>query len=296
MPALPPPPADQLVTSSDLVRHFGLWQERAARAPLYILHRGRPRFVLTSIEMMEALCAPHTLGEVALPRTIDTTALLDAISDIVLLADGDGVILATSHAARAHFGAIASIGAPIDAIAPASARTALSEAIRRGIAWGIGDRLEIPSAARETRMLRVTIEPAGPGIVVVAQDGTTERNHASASATQHALGVAMQAAAGIASATINLRGYIVDPTPALATLTGMDCAALAQLRFVALAENDQRVALERAIEHAMAGETPAALECALRIDPAGPSPVQIGLAPIRSGNTVTGVVAILVAR
>ena len=56
----PAPRPEQIVTSSDLVRHFGLWQERAARAPLYILHRGRPRFVLTSIETMDALCATHT--------------------------------------------------------------------------------------------------------------------------------------------------------------------------------------------------------------------------------------------
>jgi hypothetical protein len=52
----------QTVTASALVRQFGLWQERAARAPVYILHRGRARLALTSIELMEAMCAPSRAG------------------------------------------------------------------------------------------------------------------------------------------------------------------------------------------------------------------------------------------
>ncbi|MDO7841175.1 hypothetical protein [Sphingomonas immobilis] len=49
--------ARQIVTSSDLVRHFGHWQDKAAREPVYVLHRGRLRFVITAVDIMDALCA-----------------------------------------------------------------------------------------------------------------------------------------------------------------------------------------------------------------------------------------------
>jgi hypothetical protein len=48
--------ARQIVSSSDLVRHFGHWQDKAAREPVYVLHRGRLRFVITAVDIMDALC------------------------------------------------------------------------------------------------------------------------------------------------------------------------------------------------------------------------------------------------
>ena len=52
--------ARQIVTSSDLVRHFGHWQDKAAREPVYVLHRGRLRFVITAVDIMDALCTTST--------------------------------------------------------------------------------------------------------------------------------------------------------------------------------------------------------------------------------------------
>ena len=52
-----------MVTASDLVRHFGTWRERALRAPVYILHRGRPRLILASVELIEMLCRPQEASD-----------------------------------------------------------------------------------------------------------------------------------------------------------------------------------------------------------------------------------------
>ena len=291
-PALPP---EQLVTSSDLVRHFGLWQERAARAPLYILHRGRPRFVLTSIETMDALCAAHA-PDAAAPAAaaIDATALLDGMRDLVVLAAGDGTIIASSRTARAHFGATVAPGAAIDGVAPLSARAFLTDAIRRVLASGIGDRLDIPSAAREGRMLTLAIEPAGTGVALFAQDGTPEREAAYALASAYALDAALLATTGVACVTINPRGYAVDPSAALSAMTGLTRDALAMIRFVALAEIGARVALGEAIERALAGEAPAPLQFSLLVNRADPVTVRIGLAPLRLGAAIEGVAAVMV--
>ncbi len=294
-PALPP---EQLVTSSDLVRHFGLWQERAARAPLYILHRGRPRFVMTSIETMDALCAAHapdTAAPAAAAAGVDATALLDGMRDLAVVADSDGTITASSRTARAHFGATVAPGAAIDSVAPPSTRAFLIDAIRRVLASGIGDRLEIPSAAREGRMLTLAIEPAGSGVVLFARDNRPEREAAHALASVHALDAAMLATTGIASVTINPRGYAVDPSATLSAMTGLTRDALAMIRFVALAEIGGRAALGASIEQAMAGETPAPLHVSLLVNRADPVSVRIGLAPLRVGAMIEGVAAMLVA-
>ena len=295
----PTPPPDHLVTSSDLVRHFGLWQERAIRAPLYILHRGRPRFVLTSIETMDALCAPHiaeTVPNVSpTPAAIDPTALLDGMRDIVLVADGGGIIRASSRAARAHFGETVAIGAALDAVAQPATRAFLTDAIRRVLESGIGDHLDIASAARDDRILALTIEPTGSGAILFAQDGAPERDAARARAAARALDAALLAATGIASATINVRGYAVEPSAALCAMTGLSRDALAMIRFVALAEIGARVAMGTAIEQAMAGDAPAPLYARLLVNRADSVSVRIGLAPLRSGATIEGVAAVIVA-
>ena len=294
MSTRPALPDDQLVTSSALVRHFGLWQERAARAPIYVLHRGRPRFVLTSIETMDALCAPHAADDVPRPG-VDGTALLDTVSDLVLIADDDGAILASSRAARAHFGLLAEAGAPILGISPTATRPFLADAIHRIIALGVGDRLEIPSAARDGRTLSLAIEPLRHGVAIFAQDATTARDLIDALAAERALEGAMLAATGIAAATINQRGYLVGPAPALAALTGLTPDALALIRFVALAEIGARVALGQAVERALAGEVPPPLSASLLVNRADPLPVRIGLAPLRHAGTIAGAAAIIVA-
>ena len=287
-----------MVTSSDLVRHFGLWQERATRAPLYILHRGRPRFVMTTVETMDILCAPHVeegAGEAKTRAQIDPTALLDGVGDVVLVADESGMVVSSSRAARAHFGPLAASGRPVDAISLGSTRAFLVDAVRRVIASGIGERLDIPSSARAGRTLALAIEPAGRGVMLFARDGTTERDHAVARAADDALEAAMLATTGIARATVNARGYVVDPSAALATMTGLTRPALAMIRFVALADIGARVALGAAIERALAGEAPPALAARLLVNRADPVAVRIGLAPLRSGATVEGAVALIVA-
>lgn len=292
-PALPP---EQIVTSSDLVRHFGLWQERAARAPLYILHRGRPRFVLTSIETMDALCAAHAPGpDMPAVAGIDATALLDGMHDLVVMADADGIITASSRTARAHFGATVAIGTAINAVAPLAARAFLANAIRRVLSSGMGERLDVPSVAREGRILTLAIEPAGSGVALFARDDTPDRDAAHAVAVAQAMDAALLAATGIASVTINPRGYAVDPSVALSAMTGLTRDALAMIRFVALVEIGDRVALGAAVEQAMAGESPAPLPAALLVNRADPVRVRIGLAPLRVGAAITGVAAVLIA-
>ena len=299
MSSAPAPPADQLVTSSDLVRHFGLWQERAVRAPLYILHRGRPRFVMTSIETMDALCSPHygadDVSPGAVETRVDSVALLDGLADLILLVGAEGRIVGASRGARAHFGALVASGCAVGGITSPSMRALLAEAIRRVIASGAPDWIELPSAARPGRTLAIGLEAATHGVILFARDATTEEENRTLRAAVHAQEQAMIAAGQMAVATINPRGYLVAPDETLVRLSGLPRDALALVRFVTLAEIGARVALGNAIELALAGETPPPLDASLLVNRADPLAVRIGLAPVRGGGRIDGVVAIIAA-
>ena len=169
MPRTDAPRAD-IVTASDLVRHFGLWQERAARAPVYVMFRGRPRLVLTSIEVMEALVAPHIPDrEVQGP---DTTALLDLIRDMVIIADSELRIACASRTARAYFGENVTPGISAEVIVPVAAREPLLRVLHHVQSSGAAQTLDLPSPRHANRLLTITIEPHRRGIAMLVQDIT----------------------------------------------------------------------------------------------------------------------------
>lgn len=165
-------PRADIVTASDLVRQFGVWQERAARAPVYVLFRGRPRLVLTSIEVMEALLAPHLPD----PETQgpDTSALLDLIRDMVVIADADLRVAAASRTARAYFGDAVTPGVSADTLVPSAERTRLLRALRHVQSSGAAQKLDLPSPRESDRLLLVTIEPHRRGIAMLVQDVSPE--------------------------------------------------------------------------------------------------------------------------
>ncbi|WP_260599245.1 PAS domain-containing protein [Sphingomonas endolithica] len=174
MCALPPSASDapraEIVTASELVRHFGLWQERAARAPVYVMFRGRPRLVLTSIELMETLLAPHLPDrDVQGP---DPAALLDLIRDMVVVADGDLRVVAASRTARAYFDASVAAGVPVETLVPLDARDILLKVLRHVVAAGVAQTIDLSSPRRTGGLLTLTIEPHRRGIALLVQDIT----------------------------------------------------------------------------------------------------------------------------
>jgi PAS domain-containing protein len=171
-------PRAEIVTASELVRHFGLWQERAARAPVYVMFRGRPRLVLTSIEVMEALLAPH-MPERDLQGP-DSAALLDLIRDMVVIADADLRVVTASRTARAYFGTGVAAGVSVDTLVPVGARDVLLKTLRHVMAAGVAQTIDLPSPRRAGALLTLTIEPHRRGIAMLVQDITAPDRPASA--------------------------------------------------------------------------------------------------------------------
>lgn len=295
--AIPKPlSANNVVTASDLVRHFGLWQERASREPVYVLHRGRARFVLTSVEIMQALCSPHLAdsGDAALPD-IGVESLLDLTRDIMLIVDRDLVLISASRAARRYFGESAKPGAALDALFRAASVTLVSEAVRRVMASGLAEEIETggPYAGRS---IAVAIDPLGGGACLRISDMTIIDDIAAIRAA-HLGDVEAQAATGlVAIGRINLRGYLEPPFGQIAGMAGIDAPSLAGTRFVGLIDLGTRVAVGQALETAIDTRAATQVDALLLVSGATTRPVRIGFGPVGQGAHVSAISVAIVAR
>lgn len=287
-------PDRQLVTASELVRHFGIWQERAARDPIYILHRGRPRHVLTSVEVMEALCATRDAADAPAGREAATLdALLDLTSDTLLIAGVDRGLIAASLPARLFFGGTVQPGMAIDRLfAPAQAPL-LIDAIERVARSGVVETIDLVSPRHPDRRLDAEIAPLSDGIALRLTDTSLADELAGLRAGGRALETALAAATGLAMATINLRGYLAEFGETLSRLTGLGGETLANARFVSLFDIAARPVIGDAIERVIAGDVPTGLSATLLVNRGEAISVRVGLAPLRDGRAITGARAII---
>ncbi|TPG43331.1 hypothetical protein EAH79_06005 [Sphingomonas koreensis] len=282
--------ATQMVTASTLVRQFGLWQERAARAPVYILHRGRPRLVLTSTDLMQALCTADRTDE----ADGDGEALLGSIRELVLILDDQLRITRISAGARAYYATESGLGATLDQLSPGPATAFMIEIAHRVIERGVAETVEIESARRPGRRLSVDVLPWRSGVAMFGHDITTAEQLKDATGHVRAIDQALAAITDAAAARINLRGYLEAPTPSLAALTGIAVDTLASVRFVTLLEVGSRVAVAEAIEGVIADGQPRGVAAQMPVNRAGSRAVRIGLSLLRRGVAPDGVAAVLI--
>lgn len=287
------PTRHDMVTASDLVRQFGTWRERAARAPVYILHRGRPRLVLASMAVMDALCAPHDgESQAAVPPL---AALLDGSPEMIVLADQALAITATSRSVRARFGDMAAVGVPLDRLAPAHLAPILAAAAARVAHSSQAESLDLPLAHDPRRPVALAIEPYPGGVALFGRMASDVDALSQAQAERTALDVALATSDSMAIARINARGYLEGEHPALSHLTGINESALGVVRFVALFAVQARVALGEALDQVMADAVPRRIAADLLINRGDPRPATVAIAPLSRKATATGALAIIAA-
>ncbi|THD35142.1 MAG: hypothetical protein E7773_11850 [Sphingomonas sp.] len=288
MPAIPASECDDperrdVVTASALVRNFGTWRERALRAPIYILHRGRPRLILASVELMDMLCRPQDDGR-------RLTALLDGSPDMIVIVDRALDIVGTSRSVRARFGGGDLHGAPATMLVAPDGAAALTAAIQRVIDLAVPEAIDLPLAGEPGARLSLAIEPYPDGAALFAREtgGATNDDRASLDET-------FALSRGAAVARIDRYGFLDGPHTALAALTGIGAAMLSSLRLVSLFTVATRGAIADMIAAVAADGEPRSGPALLLIDSANPRPVTVALAPRRHRNGIDGVVALILA-
>lgn len=295
-PPVPSPlDGNNVVTASDLVRHFGLWQERASREPVYVLHRGRPRFVLTSVETMQNLCTPHerSAGE-GMATSIGVDALLDLTREIIILVNHDLALIAASRAARGYFGERARSGTSLAEVVRSAGAALLVDAVGRVMASGLGEEIEV-AAPYAGRSITIAIDPIATGACLQVRDITLVEEIAALRAEQAASSGALLATGKAAIGRINLRGYLEPPLGGIAALAGMESTSLIGRRFIALIDSATRPTVGQALESAIEARQPVRCDAALLISGAPFRPISIAFNPIRRGSIIDAISLAVIA-
>lgn len=287
--------AENVVTASTLVRHFGLWQERAAHEPVYILHRGRPRFVLATVEIMQALCSPRPPEQHG-DEVSAFDALLAFTPQILMICNAALDIVAMSAAAHRYFAQPPGRPLPFERLADGQMMDLTVEAIRRVLATGHTEDVDMAPLRYPARRLRLMLHPHPLGVAMIAHDVSAVEEMQGAQATATAFEAASLVSGGVATARLGLRGYLEGASPSLAALTGLAADALTGARFVTLIDIADRARLGDAIEQVIGGTGAARVAATLHTKCAGALPVVIGLDAIRHHGAVVSVAVVIVSQ
>lgn len=280
------PKRQNMVTASALVRNFGTWRERALRAPVYILHRGRPRLILASVELVDMLCRPLEGGDGDDRRL---AALIEGSPDMIVIVDRALAIVAASRSVRARFGADAVRGAPATGLVAPDGAHALAEAIGRVATSALAEAIDLPLAGEPRRRVSLAIEPHPDGVALFGRETGAATNDDRAS-----LDETFAVADGAAVARIDRYGFLDGPHTALAALTGIGDAMLSTLRVVSLFTIETRGAVADMIAAVMADGGPRSGLARLLTEDE-PREVKVAFAARRRAADIDGVVALILA-
>ena len=286
--ATPTPDHQDMVTASDLVRRFGHWGERALAAPVYVLHRGRPRLVLASVELIEMLCRPHAGGEADDTRRV--AALLDGSPGLIVVVDRALTIVAASRSVRARFGELAAPGAPAGELVEPDSADALAQAIARVTGSALAESIDVALAGDPGRRVALAIEPHPDGVVLFGRAAAADPAEDRAS-----LDETFAVSRGAAIARIDRYGFLDGPHTALAALTGIGASMLSSLRFVTLFSIQSRGGVADLITAVGEDGEPRSGTARLLTDAGDPRQVTVAFAPRRRGAAIDGVVALILA-
>lgn len=266
----------QLVTASNLVRNFGAWQERALQEPVYIMHHGRPRLMLTSVEAARSVAErSHGNNEAS-----ELEAVLDAIDDLIVIADDEDVIRDMSREARLFFRLSRSDGLSIYSLFPATTTPLIRAALDRVRTSGIKEILDVRAGQDFDRRLELVIRRLDGGTAILVRDRTREESLMVAPAAVQAFNQATELLGNVAAITVNQRGYITTATISSEALTGLTREALLSTRFVSLLDIASRVSVGEALDAVLGMGSVRQIDATLLVNRGEPRLVRLAITPL----------------
>lgn len=283
------PSTDDLacVTASNLVRNFGEWQDRALGEPVYILHRGRPKLALASIDFLARLT--QRAGSVD-----NGAALIEAFDEPILMFDDEARLSRRNRAADSYFGLADGLGG-FGLSTDRPAEIAILQLARRVTHHRIAERLDVAIAPDSDRRVEVSASPVAGGALIVVRDVSLREAHARSAALVDATTGAIDGQDGLAAAHLNQRGHVALPSFSLARITGVPADQLGTTRFASLFEVRSRAAVGDAVERVLRGGDTETLTAELLVDGASRRAVTVSLSRIATRLGVEGAIALITA-
>ena len=275
------------VTASNLVRNFGEWQDRALGEPVYILHRGRPKLALASIEFLSRLTRSVGKGD-------EGDALIEAFDEPVLIFDDEMRITRHNHAATRYFG-LSNGSSGFGQSTDRPLESAAIQLARRVATHRIAERIDAALAHDSERRVEVTGTPIGERVLLVVRDLSIREAHARSTALVEATAAAIDHQERLATARLNQRGHVAQPSLSLARMTGIAADQLGTTRFSTLFAVQSRVAVGDATERVLRGGEAERIDGDLIVDGSKSRTVSLSLSAIVTRLGVEGAIAVVTA-
>ena len=290
-------PLKTSVTSADFVRHFGMWQDRAATRPIYVTHHGRERLVMLSVPNYDQLAERAARGDrhVAQPDMFRLGVVLERISQGFLAVDRRLVVTEINPAACSYLkiSREAAIGTTLTEPFPDLQRSLLYTHLARAIQSGETGSFDQPSFTFEGRWLHCQTTPYLDGAACLFRDVTEEREQKFEAQSKAAAFAAMAAHGAVGTARLTSRGTFASIDRTLAAMAGFEPEALARARFTDILPLSRRVEAAHEIEFVLAGGEPVTFTTALMVNRGGERPVRVGLAELRGDHGSEGAVIVV---
>ena len=290
-----------MVSSAEIVRNFGLWQDRASHAPVVVTNRGRPRYVLVSFDAWrqadEQANRPVVSTAPENCREAEFAALLERMPGGFLILDAHLHVRATSTAAALL------IGEPIEAIRGTAIDTVLdrigigiaSIELRRVLETGEEARFDLPLPGGDAQRIRGHASPWLSGVALTLHR-YREPLEDRWLVEQHALEHARSAHHGVFVLRISVRGTITSVDDRTAAYLGLSRDRILQARLVDLLALSARAEARDAVETVLSGAAPAlAFDSLILTNGGDQRRVTIALAPVAEGFAVGGAMVLMTA-
>src|SRR3954470_4215476 len=164
MAALAPPREREMTGSSkrnsvpaaELMRNFGLWQDRAAHGPVFVTNHGRPRLVLLSTDDFDRIGkTPPVPSGLAMDPVAGL--LLDRLDDGFVAFDDHEIVRRINTAAALYFRRPAEevLGLSLNQLGDPAGNAQSIGYVRRAISGGEVGTFEMPAASYPGEVIRV---------------------------------------------------------------------------------------------------------------------------------------------
>lgn len=287
------------VTSSELVRQFGRWQDHAASEPVLVTHHGRDRVVLVSAAHFQHLSdtrqATPSFAAAPVTATAAVEQLMEHVAQGFIAFRKDMTISAINSAACAFLKSSreAVLGHRLDERLPGIEETVGYVNLNRAAAAGSVTTLEMPSFAYDGRWLLFQTFPYQDGAACLFRDITDSIEAQRQADAKAATLAALAAHGGVGRAKLSARGTFSEVDAAFATFLGFAPDGLVRARLTDVLGVASRAAAGDAVEAVLSGEGPRAIDVTLLTRAGVERDARIGLAPLTTHNAPSGAVVIV---
>jgi hypothetical protein len=275
----------QSVPATEIVRNFPVWQDRSNERPVTILHHGRPRSVLLSLEQYsQLLMGQGRQDERGEGLRVQLDIVLANISCLFVQVDRNLQVMRANNAAATFFkrspGSL--VGQPLADLFTAPA----IQATRRVLATGLIERSNLKTANAEL-LIDVTPIPAGAALFGTDVAAIAEREELSAHCTAEEQLFAMMT--GLAVGEVGSDGRLTSVHPSLTRLLRFRQEWIGNTQFCDLFDAGSRRKCSLHLAHVLAGKGPVCCRADVITRDRDAVPIRLFLAPKMKGETVVSV-------